>query len=240
MRAVEETKESATRLFRDYGGAILIAVFAALGIRSFVLEAYRIPSSAMRPSLEPGDTIFVLKYPYGIRNPWTTRQVTDGRAPERGEVVIYSSSGGIEGGERDFIKRVVGMPGDRIEFKRGRLWINGRDVSAGSANDAACGNETLESGGGGDTKAGPSYQVCWEPPLLADSTEPILVPADSYFVLGDLRSRSTEGTKPSRVSWGGLIQRSQLKGKAAWIWLSVEPSGGFSRIRFERMFKRIP
>ncbi len=243
MNAIQDTRDSAARLLRDYGGAILIAVIVALAIRFFVIEAYRIPSQAMRPNLEPGDTIFVSKSAYGMRNPWTGGQLTQGSAPKAGDIVVFE---GVDDPDRDFIKRVVGVPGDQVEIRTGKLWVNGKDVTSASSPHSACGHETLTRATGSKT-----YEVCWEPPLLADMP-PLQVPEGSVYTLGDLRTRITDATRPDgsrldKKNGGGvLVPFSALKGRALWIWLSIEPraqhaeaTGLFSRIRFERMFKKI-
>src|SRR6476646_4023800 len=111
---------------KQYGGAVIAAVIVALFIRFFVIEAYRIPSTSMRPTLEPGDTIFVSKWPFGLRFPWSTDAFTKGRAPTRGEVVVFSSP---YEPERDYIKRVVAIPGDTVEMKRGHVILNGKDLT---------------------------------------------------------------------------------------------------------------
>src|SRR5687767_14523778 len=103
-----------SQLIRDYGGAILVAVAVALASRFFGIEAYRIPSPAMRPTLEPGDTIFVSKSAFGLRFPGAAAPFTGGRPPARGEIVVYSPP--IDPG-RDYIKRVIGLPGDSVELR---------------------------------------------------------------------------------------------------------------------------
>ncbi len=213
---------------RDYGIAILLAVIVALLIRFFLIEAYRIPSSSMRPTLEAGDTIFVAKWPFGLRWPWSDIAFIQGRSPRRGEVVIFSPPWDSK---RDFVKRVLAIAGDTVEIRQGRLHLNGEDMSSSSDAHALCGEEKLE---------GKTFGVCWEPPVLEDFG-PRKVPEGAVFVLGDLRSQSLETEQ--RGGWG-FIPVSSLKARALWIWLSVEPSARgrsawFSRIRFERMLRGI-
>src|SRR5262245_52071128 len=109
------------KLLRDYGITVLLAVAAALLIRYSLIEAYRIPTSAMRPALEPGDTIFVSKSRFELRLPGVSKPLSEGAPPERGEVVLFSMvDPDPEKGERhDFIKRVIGIPGDTVQLKRG-------------------------------------------------------------------------------------------------------------------------
>lgn len=212
------------QLLREYGVVVIVAMALALGVRAWVVEAYRVPSSAMRPTLEAGDTIFAVKSalrpgPLG-----------------RGEVVVFRGVG--RQGNRDFVKRVVGLAGDRVALKGGRLWLNGQSVALpvsaeASRNDELCGGEQL-----GERL----YRVCWDPPLADDMPEEV-VPAGSVFVLGDLRSRTVLDPR-YRVGWGAIPETVVLA-RAGWIWLSIESAQGpnaggwFSRLRFERMFRRI-
>ncbi|MBL7717023.1 MAG: signal peptidase I [Bdellovibrionales bacterium] len=230
MALAQETKESIQKLFRDYGGAIFLAVLVSWVIRSFGIEAYRIPSSSMRPTLEPGDTVFVAKYPFGFRNPWNGNRVSKGRAPDLGEVVVFSAPSDPD---RDTLKRVVGIAGDRIKVQGGRVFRNGVDQSVQAQVAAgACGKE----------KAGTvTFEVCHEPPLLEVSEE-VVVPEGQVFVLGDLRSRPSD---PLTFHSSGLVPVANMKGRAMWIWISIEPSTqggsgtGFSRIRFDRMLRKL-
>lgn len=220
-------------LLKDYGGTVVAAVTIALAIRFFVIEAYRIPSSTMRPTLEPGDTLFVSKWPFGLRLGGKS-PFTQGRLPLYGEVVVYEHPSEPP---RDSIKRVIGLPGDTVQITKGRLSLNGLPVSEAANRDAPCGREKLP---------GASYPVCWEPPLL-ENIPPQKVPEGSVLVLGDARTQAAAPLPgDSRIQpVFAIVPLSALKGSALWIWLSIQPSQGshasslFSRIRFERMFRRI-
>jgi signal peptidase I len=206
-------------IVRDYGLTVMVAVLVALLIRSFLIEAYRIPSPAMRPALEPGDTIFVQKWSY---------------RPERGDVVVYTSQ---EEGARDYIRRVIGLPGDRVQVLDGRVTVNMLPLEVNMDPKGNCGEER--------GPGGPAYPVCWEPPYEEDSGV-VQVPDGSLFLLGDYRtanrwtpSRNYRAGKPLR-NWA-VAPIDAVKGRARWIWLSVEPDAGwFPRFRFDRMFRRIP
>src|SRR5690606_17840366 len=104
---------------------IAVAVFVALLLRAFIVEAFKIPSGSMIPTLAIGDQIFVNKYIYGVRVPFTAQRIVDFAMPERGEVVVFIVP--IEPHE-DYIKRVVGLPGDEIEVRRGTIYLNGKAV----------------------------------------------------------------------------------------------------------------
>jgi signal peptidase I len=217
------------RSSRDYGIAIIAAVAIALVIRFYALEAYRIPTGSMRPALEAGDTIFVAKWPLAFD-----------RKPKRGDVVVYDSP--TDTG-RDFIKRVLGVAGDQVEVRKGNMLLNGKPLAlAGQRRTTSCLREALPAGASSAPQSTASYEVCVEPPIV-DDFGPAKVPDGSVFVLGDLRTQSPGDTRKRR-SWG-IIPLTSLKGRARWIWLSVEPTpAGESALhlpnfRFERMLRRI-
>jgi signal peptidase I len=212
------------KIFRDYGIAVIAAVVVALLIRFYLLEAYRIPTPAMRPTLEAGDTIFVLKRPLGFR-----------REIQRGDVLVFESP--AEPG-RDYIKRVLGLPGDLVQIKKGHAFVNGQALALPTPHpNALCGEERVMT-----SQKPHTYEVCWEQPLIED-TGPDKVPEGSVFMLGDLRSQSPADLKKRR-SWG-MVPLPLVKGRAQWIWLSIEPqhpgvsTARFPNFRFERMFRRI-
>lgn len=110
---------------REYLEAVLIAVVIALVLRGFALEAFQIPSGSMVPTLLVGDHIFVNKLAYGLRVPFTFTKVLDFGAPRRGDVVVFVDPREPDGKARDFIKRVVGLPGDVVELRDQVLYVNG-------------------------------------------------------------------------------------------------------------------
>ncbi len=112
---------------REYAEALLSAVLIALFVRAFVVEAFKIPSKSMVPTLMVGDHIFVNKFVYGIRVPIVGKWVAHFRDPERGEVVVFVYP---KNESLDFIKRVVGLPGDKISVQGLDLFINGNKVEA--------------------------------------------------------------------------------------------------------------
>jgi signal peptidase I len=112
--------------FREYAESIAVAVLIALFLRAFVVEAFKIPSGSMIPTMEVGDHIFVNKFIYGIRIPFTKLRFFDLRPPRRGEVIVFIYP---REPDKDFIKRIVGIEGDRIEVRRNVLFVNGKAVT---------------------------------------------------------------------------------------------------------------
>jgi signal peptidase I len=212
-------EDSNGKLLRDYGATVVVAVAVALLIRFFLIEAYRIPTIAMRPTLEAGDTVFVGKWPLSPLR--------------RGDLILYSPE---ESEKRDYIKRVVGLAGDTVQLRSGQLFLNGKVVPQNIVA-GGCGTETLLDS--------PPHTVCLEPPAASDTplTE---VPPKSVYVLGDLRTGTQFDPTSMGKSWG-VVPLSSLKGKVLWIWLSIDPgiarssgsTGWFPKFRFERMFRRV-
>ena len=219
--------EAGTRkLIREYGWTVFAAVAVALLIRFYVIEAYRIPTLAMKPTLEPGDTVFVSKPPLGVK--------LSGLFPlKRGEVVLYAPP--LDDEKREYIKRIIGLPGDTVKIAKGAVWVNGKVAEVRIAKNQTCGTETIPGGG--------AHAICLEPPVIPD-VGPIQVPNDSVFVLGDLRTSAQMEDEARHIAWG-LVPKSTIRGKVLWVWLSVEPDetgvspSWFPKLRFERMFRRV-
>jgi len=213
------------RTLQEYGFVIAIAAIGALLFRFLVLEAYSIPGPAMRPALMPGDHVLVLKTPYVFGSP----------VPERGAVVLFSPP---EDPEHHYLRRVAGLPGDKVEISEGGLIVNGRPVKdAASPETNDCSREVLD---------GTPYEACHLSPELTDLPETV-VPAGSVFLLADLRTRVS-----SLFPTAGLVPLDSIRGKALWIWLSVQPASElpslpagnagtplFSRLRFDRIFRKV-
>jgi signal peptidase I len=236
---VQRVGVSRTLLTYVFNTALGLAV--ALCVRSFLYQPFDIPSSSMRPTLLVGDYIFVSKFAYGYGRfsvPFSAR-LPSGRIfasqPARGDVVVFR----VPKDEVDYVKRVVGLPGDRIQMKQGELFINDvavkRETLADVAADDACGSaargnikrwrETLPNGA--------SYETldCLDNGFL-DNTDVYTVPDGRFFVLGDNRDNSTD----SRVSSLGPIPFENLIGRVSVIFFSREAGeGGAARVRVERI-----
>lgn len=180
-------------LIREYAESIAIAILLALVIRSYLVQAFKIPSGSMEDTLAIGDHLLVSKFVYGTKIPFTDKRVLTVRDPRRGDVIVFEYP---EDPSKDFIKRVIGVPGDVVEGKDKKVYVNG----------------TLYAN---------PHEVHKEKDLIPkemnprDTFGPITVPADSYFVMGDNRDRSYD----SRF-WK-FVKRDQIKGLAFikyWSW----------------------
>ena len=198
----------------EYAKSFFPIILAVLVLRSFVVEPFRIPSGSMLPTLLVGDFILVNKYAYGLRLPVLNTKVLGVGSPGRGDVVVfrYPRDPSI-----DYIKRVVGLPGDRIGYYGKRLHVNGEPVALverGVSDAVRCGLDNapaahLEERLG---EAGHAILVC---PRLPSVEGEYVVPAGHYFVMGDNRDNSND----SRF-WGA-VPEANLVGKAFLIWLNV-------------------
>jgi len=194
-------------VFREYAESIVIAILIALFIRAFVVQAFKIPSGSMKPTLLIGDHLLVNKFIYGIKLPFVDRKFFALRQPERGDIIVFIFP---RDKEKDFIKRVVGTPGDTVEIRRKKIYINGKLWDD-------------------------PYGVYKEPEVTSlvprDNFGPVVVPKDHVFVMGDNRDRSYD----SRF-WG-FVPIDQIKGRAMilyWSW-NRQGKGLLGKIRFKRI-----
>jgi len=226
--------------FREYVEAVLIAVVLALMIRAFVVQAFKIPSSSMVPTLVVGDHILVNKFIYGLRIPFTDTRFLIFRQPRRGDVIVFSFpknkekeecrslamnlisrlEAAFESGNplylfrddcRDFIKRVIAVGGDRVEIKNKRVYVNGMALDE-------------------------DYIIHTDNAILSkavtsrDNIGPIIVPRNKFFVMGDNRDQSYD----SRF-WG-FVDMRDIKGKAFIIYWSWNKNGNlFNKVRWGRI-----
>ena len=185
---------------REYGEALGIALILALIIRAFLVQAFSIPSGSMQPTLLIGDYLLVNKFSYGIRNPFTNKVLVPLGQPRRGDVVVFIFP---QDPTKDYIKRVIGLPGDKVQLVNKKVYINGELIETPQAvyddSDRIPGNQ-----------------------VARDNFGPAVVPPNSYFVMGDNRDHSYD----SRF-WG-FVSMDALRGKALIIYFSWagDHSGG--------------
>ena len=200
----DETKK-AKSTFREYAEAISMALLLALFIRTFIVQAFKIPSGSMIPTLEIGDHILVNKLAYGVRIPFWDHYLVEFKRPRRGDVVVFIFP---EDRSKDFIKRVVGVAGDQVEIRGKKIYINGKPVDDPHAHFEG------EEGHGAGVR-------------VRDDYGPRQVPANHIFVMGDNRDRSYD----SRF-WG-FVNLAEVKGKAFLIYWSWD--GNDRWVRWERL-----
>jgi len=199
---VNQEKRKKKSTVREYTEAILIALVLAFIIRSFLVQAFKIPSGSMIPTLLVGDHILVNKFVFGPQVPFTKYRLFSFQKPERGQVVVF-----LEPTERnkDFIKRVIGLPGETIQVINRKVHINGEPLKEAD------------------------YVYYMNPRYVRglDNYGPIQIPEDSYFMMGDNRENSSD----SRV-WGP-VPFELIKGKAFVIYWSWD--GPHRSVRWRRI-----
>ena len=229
---------------------IIYAIVIAVLIRSFLFEPFKIPSGSMYPNLYVGDFLFVSKYTYGYSRhsfPFSFPPF-EGRIwssePKQGDVVVFKFP---KDNRTDFIKRIIGMPGDRIKLENGRLFVNGKMLERVEGENFVLRNpfghaeryhqytETLPNG-----VKHSILEISDEE--REDNFEEVTVPEGSLFVMGDNRDRSDD----SRVSVG-FVPMENLVGKARFLFFSYDPNEGAwykpwtwaKKIRWSRLFSKI-
>lgn len=187
-RSLENKKPKS--LWREYAEALVVALVLALVIRTFAVQSFKIPSESMLQTLLVGDYLLATKFTYGLKIPFTDTYFYDGRLPERGDIIIFEYP---KDPSVDFIKRVIGLPGDTIEIRNKQLFRNGEAVQE-------------------------SYVQIIEPNVieaLRDNYGPVTVPQGKYFVMGDNRDNSMDSR-----AWG-FVDRTAIRAKAwriYWSW----------------------
>jgi len=252
MSVMSKTKEKKSNQFVELFRLLIHAAIIALVIRTFLFQPFNIPSGSMKATLLVGDYLFVSKFSYGFSryslpliNPSEFKGRILGSQPERGDIVVFRLPADDT---TDYIKRVIGLPGDRIQVINGLVHINGTPLKRVQLPDFAgeepCGpiafisrvkrwRETLPNG--------VSYEAldCVDHPGFPDTTQVYTVPDGNYFMMGDNRDNSTDSRFPSV----GFVPYDNLVGRAQIIFFSVR-EGELAReiwrcpwtIRWERLF----
>ena len=200
-------------VFVEYSRSLFPVILAVLVLRSFVVEPFRIPSGSMMPTLLAGDFILVNKFSYGVRLPVIDTKIISVGKPERGDVLVfrYPKNPSI-----DYIKRVVGLPGDKVAYYNKQLFINGEPATQ-------TGLGTYEGVGAGVIMAGAQILsedlTGVEHNILVDAQKGTLegefeVPGGRYFVMGDNRDNSNDSR------YWGVVPEENLVGKAFMIWMN--------------------
>ncbi|HEY1288187.1 MAG TPA: signal peptidase I [Burkholderiales bacterium] len=223
----------------EYSVSFFPVILIVFLLRSFLVEPFKIPSSSMVPTLLVGDFILVNKFTYGIRLPVANKKVIPLHDPQRGDVMVFRYP---EDPSLDYIKRVVGVPGDRIEYRNKRLTINGNLVPEKQVDDYLSKERMQFSKRFVETLNGVEHQILIEddaPALMASSRSfpysancnyntnglACTVPPGHYFMMGDNRDNSSD----SRV-WG-FVPDENIVGKAFFIWLNLNELGRFGPFR---------
>jgi len=208
-------KKSVTR---EYFESLVIAVILALFVRTWVFQAFKIPTGSMEHNLLIGDHLIVNKMVFAPEAARLERVIMPSRDIRRGEVIVFKYP---KEPERDFVKRVIGLPGDRLEVHRKTVFINGQPIQEPYV-------QYLEQ---------PSSSGALKTDDVREEYGPVTVPPDQYFMMGDNRDNSEDSR------YWGFMPKSYVKGKALFIYYSFDDNGSiasvFSATRWSRLLNRV-
>ncbi|MGN1056085.1 MAG: signal peptidase I, partial [Comamonas sp.] len=235
-----DTAQGETRILKqpwwlDWTAGLFPVLFVVFVLRSFLFEPFKIPSGSMIPTLMVGDLILVNKFTYGVRLPVLNTKITEGNAPQRGDVMVFRYP---PQPTLDYIKRVVGVPGDKVAYLNKRLTINGQEVPTAQLpdffdTDAMRYFEQYEEQLGEkkhkllNTRGMPAFiQGASEYPYRDHCTYSVegvtcTVPEGHYFTMGDNRDNSLDSR------YWGFVPEENIVGKAFFVWMNFS---NFKRI----------
>ena len=203
---------------REYFESLAIAVILALFVRTWVFQAFKIPSGSMEPNLLVGDHLIVNKMVFSPGDSAIERVLLPRREIRRGDVIVFKSP---QEPDRDLIKRVVGLPGDRLEMHRKKVEVNGRALDEPYV-------QFLQQ---------PSSDGAPRTDDLREEYGPVTVPERQYFMMGDNRDNSQDGR------YWGFLPASYVKGRALFIYFSINPESSMADVvngvRWGRLLNRV-
>ena len=227
-------RRPAWRYFSEWAFIIICAVTLWFFVVTFGVAAFKIPSGSMQNTLLIGDFLFVNKAIYGAEVPLIHRRLPAFAHPKRGEVIIFEYP---LDPDKDYVKRLIGVPGDTVEMRDGTVYIDGR---AQVESYVVHSDPTADPGG---------EEFAWQQPFLVRTAEasvhpsrnnwgPLVVPQDNYFVLGDNRDNSSDSR------YWGFVPDSLVRGRPMFVYYSYEPDATrrvpwITKIRWNRVGLRV-
>ncbi|MEE9343016.1 MAG: signal peptidase I [Gammaproteobacteria bacterium] len=202
----------------EYAKSFFPVILAVLVLRSFLVEPFRIPSGSMMPTLLAGDFILVNKFAYGIRLPVINKKIINIDDPETGDVAVfrYPKDPGV-----DYIKRIIGLPGDRIQYRNKVLTVNGKQVAQIPAGTYIGEGSAMSMSGASvreEMLGNVNHQVLVIPKRGGKGAD-LTVPEGHYFVMGDNRDNSNDSR------YWGTVPDENLVGKAFMVWMNYDGAG---------------
>jgi signal peptidase I len=215
----------------DYARSFFPVLLIVFLLRSFLFEPFRIPSGSLEPTLLAGDFILVNKFDYGVRLPVIHKMVFDRNTPKRGDIVVFRWP---PNPSVDFIKRVIGLPGDKISYINKELFVNGQKIPQTLIGNTAAQNElgnewqALEKE---ENLLGVKHHIYINPGKAGENYNDIIVPAGSYFMMGDNRDDSADSR------YWGFVPDQNIIGKAVLVWMSWDTDK--TNVRWSRIGKMV-
>ncbi|MGZ3772453.1 MAG: signal peptidase I [Pseudobdellovibrionaceae bacterium] len=221
--------------WREYLTTLILAVLCALLVRNFLVTAYKVPTISMQPTLKAGDLIFSSRLSYGFQLPFTQKKWA-ATLPERGDLVVfnYSTQPGIT-----YVKRVIGLPGDRLQIVKGRIILNEEPFQyekAPTTNDDNPNPELFDVFQ--ESHKNHKWRVIFQKKSAEKNFGPLVVPPGEIFLLGDNRDASDDSR------YWGTVSMDQLQGRVFLIWLSLDwqkkwAGDRYPSVRWERVFSSV-
>lgn len=200
----------------EYAKFLFPVVLIVFLLRGFIAEPFRIPSGSMLPTLEVGDFILVNKFAYGVRIPVWNKKVFGSSIPSRGDVVVFRYP---EDPSIDYIKRIIGVPGDEVAYYNKVIYINGKEISQSEAGNYQQDGSYVQYSRYNEELLNVKHDI-----LKTKSTGAgdfvVKVPANSYFAMGDNRDNSRDSR------YWGFVPDENLVGEAFLIWMNWSSAGG--------------
>jgi signal peptidase I len=204
---------------REYFESICVAVILAFFVRTFVVQAFKIPSGSMEPNLLIGDHLLVNKFVFAPALTPLERTLLPIDPIRRGDIVVFKWP---KDPTRDFIKRVIGLPGDTIEMRNKKVYVNGQPLDEPYVHFIYPPDVPASSALSDDASSD-----------LLRTFPPMMVPPDNYFMMGDNRDNSEDSR------YWGFMPRDYVKGKALFVYFSFGEGGGLGSIRWSRLLHQI-
>lgn len=217
--------------FSDYARSFFPVLLIVFLLRSFLYEPFRIPSSSLEPTLLVGDFIVVNKFDYGLRIPVIHNKFFRNGEPKRGDIVVFRWP---PNPSLDFIKRIIGLPGDHIKYVNKVLYVNGQEIKQEAPQETTRLNEegnTINVIKKQEDLLGVKHAIYQNPSLPAYDFNDIIVPPGMYFAMGDNRDDSADSR------YWGFVPEKNIVGKAVLIWMSWDSNK--DRIRWPRLIQPI-
>jgi signal peptidase I len=231
---MKRIKQYAKDFWFGWGRPCLVILIVLFSFRSAVADWNDVPTGSMRPTILEGDRIFVNKLAYDLKIPFTQVRLMTWGDPQRGDVVVLYSPAD----ETRLVKRVIGVPGDTLELRGNRLWVNGKPAAYEAPDDEWVRHIEEES----RTKHlfarevidDDAHPVMWTPGVVAPrNLRPLVVPPDHYFVMGDNRDQSRDSRS------FGFVSRRRIVGRSSLVVLSMNPDRYYVP-RWNRFFHELP
>lgn len=227
-------KQKWVKFLRDEAKPLLIMLVVMFAIRSAIADWNDVPTGSMKPTIMEGDRVFVNKLAYDLKVPFTTWHLAQWDNPKRGEIVVFFSPAD----EVRLVKRVVGVPGDRVELVSNELFVNGEPAKYGplpqkTVNEIPVAEQSSHRFAT-ETVADRSHPVMATPALNSPrSFGPLVVPAGCYFMMGDNRDNSFDSR------FYGCVERKRIVGRASAVVISLD-RGDHYLPRWHRFFTSLP